>query len=120
MKITKDQKIEALERIVKAIFGRQESNIEYKKHFKEITEVVVECDIDDAVKQLSNLDIADINYWFFTDERKLSKEESNSWNKPYEGYTVINLTLETQYWKENEKLKEEIKGLKKNKVGSSK
>jgi len=32
-KITDKQKIEALERIVKAVFGRQEANIEYRKQF---------------------------------------------------------------------------------------
>lgn len=111
MKITKDQKIEVLERIIKAIFGRQEGTIKYIKNFKDLIEVRIECDVDDAVKQLSNLDIAEINYWFFTDERKLDKKRL--WKEHmYEGYTMINLILETQYWKQVEKLKKEIKELK--------
>jgi len=114
-KITDKQKIEALERIVKAIFGRQEANIKYKHHFEDIIELCLECDVDDAIKVISNLNLAEIDYWFFTNERKLNKEERRIWNREYEGYTEINLILETQYWKENEKLKEEIKRLKENK-----
>jgi len=74
---------------------------------------MIECDVDDAVKNLSNLSIADIDYWFYTGERKLDKK--NYAGKKFEGYTEICLTLSTIYWKEVEKLKEEIKKLKKEK-----
>jgi len=117
-KISKDQKIKALERIVKAIFGRQDGKIEYRGHFEDSMELIIECDVDDAVKNLSNLSIADIDYWFYTGERKLSKEEAKYiWNKnrKWEGYTEICLQLNPMYWKEVEKLKEEIKKLKENK-----
>lgn len=117
-KITKDQKIKALERIVKAIFGRQDGKIEYRGHFEDNIEVIMECCVDDAIKSLGNLSIAEIDYWFYTGERKLSKEDARYiWNKDkgrrWEGYTEICLQLNPIYWKEVEKLKEEIKKLKK-------
>lgn len=117
-KITKDQKIKALERLVKAIFGRQDGKIEYRGYFEGSIELIIECDVDDAVKNLGNLEIADIDCWFYTGERKLSKEEAGYiWNKKrkWEGYTEICLTLNPIYWKEVEKLKEELKKLKKDK-----
>ena len=113
MKISKDQKIEILERIIKAIFSRQEGTIEYKSYCKNHIEVTVECDVDDAVKVLTSLSNAEIDYWFYTTERKLNAEDSKFWGKDVEGCTEIILTLEPRYWKEVDKLEKEIKELKK-------
>ena len=111
MKLTKDQKIKSLERIVKAVFAIQEGEIGYKHNFEDIIEVTVECDVDDAVKQLSNLGIAGIDYWFYTGERKIDPKYSKFRNCSWEGYTEITLTLETEYWKKVEKLQKENKAL---------
>jgi len=107
--ISKDKKIEILERIVTAIFGRQEGTIAYRYLIGSTPEITLECDVDDAIKVLGNLSMAEIDYWFYTNERKL---KTKLFGKQFEGYTEINLTLEPKYWKEVERLKEEIKRLK--------
>jgi len=111
LKITKDQKIAALERIITAIFGRQESTITYKSHFKDHMDVTIECDVDDAMKVLTNLDIADIESWFFTDARKIDPKFFKFRNRPWEGYTEITLMLEPIYWKRVEELEKQLKEL---------
>jgi len=110
-KISKDLKIKALERIVRAIFGRQDGTIEYRGYIEDCIEVIIECDVDDAVKNLGSLSMADIDYWFYTGEREIDKKDWFT-KKKYEGYTEICLTLFPIYWKEVEKLKEEVKKLK--------
>jgi len=113
--ISKDEKIKALERIVKAVFGIPDGTIEYRNLYENCFEIILECDVDNAIKCLTSLDIADIDYWFYTGERELNKEDAKFWNKKYEGYTEIILMLNPQYYKEVEKLKEEIKRLKESK-----
>lgn len=112
MKITKDMKIEALERIVKAVFGMVEGKIGYRKNFKDMLEVTVECDVDDAVKLLDNLNMGEIDHWFYVAERKIDPKYSKLRNCNYEGYTEITLTLETQYWKRVKELEKELSELK--------
>jgi hypothetical protein len=119
--ITTEKKIEALERIVKAIFGRQSKEITYSQNCEDVMQVKLECDLDDAIKNLSSLHIANIETDFYTGERELSKEEIFTWSKPWEGYTEITMYLETDYWEksiklgeENKKLKEELASIKNN------
>ena len=116
LKITKDQKIAALERIVAAVFGRQDEKIKYRCSFKDMLEIMVECDVDDAIKVIGNLDMAEIDHWFYTGERKIDPKYSKLRDCSYEGYTEISLTLETQYWKRVEELEKEIKQLKEKKI----
>ena len=113
--ITEKQKIEVLERIVKAIFGRQSKEITYQQNCEDMIEVRLECDVDDAVKILSNLDTANILSDFYTGERQVSEEDAKFWGHPWEGYTEISLFIETDYWekakqleKENQTLKQEL------------
>ena len=110
--ISKDEKIKALERIVKAVFGISDGTIEYRSPYDNCYEIILECDVDTSLKCLAALDISDINYWFYTGERKLDVKDAKLWNKKYEGFTEITLMLQPQYYKEVEKLKEEIKKLK--------
>jgi len=113
--ISKDEKIKALERIVKAVFGIPDGTIEYRNLYENCFEIILECDVDNAIKCLTSLDLADIDYWFYTGERKVDPKYSKYKNCSWEGYTEITLMLEPQYYKEVEKLKEEIKKLKESK-----
>jgi len=108
--ITEKQKIEALERIVLATFGRQSKEITYQSNFEDMVEVHLECDVDDALKVLSNLRTASIDYDFYTTERQLEKPQE--WEHPWEGYTEITLYLETEYWKKSERLEKENQTLR--------
>ena len=112
--ITDTDKVQALERIVTAIFGRQETKIEYR-HFKEeyqIPQVVIECDVDDAIKLLSNLSMADIDYDFYAGIRKTDSTPSWEEIKGVEGYCHITLYLNRKYWEEVEVLKKELETIK--------
>ena len=108
--ITEKQKIEALERIVLAVFGRQSKTITYKANFEDMVEVILECDVDDAIKVLGNLKTASIESDFFTSERQLEKPAE--WEHPWEGYTEITLYLETEYWEKAERLEKENQALR--------
>ena len=108
--ITNDKKIEVLERIVKAIFGRQSKEIRYRSNFEDMIEVTLECDVDDAIKVLGNLHIASIETDFYTGERQLEKPAA--WEHPWEGFTEITLYCETEYWKKIEDFEAENKQLK--------
>jgi hypothetical protein len=108
--ITEKQKIETLERIVLAVFGRQSKEITYRSNCEDMMEVHLECDVDDALKVLDNLKTASIESDFFTSERQL--ENPQNWEHPWEGYTEITLYLETEYWKKAEQLTKEIQVLR--------
>ncbi len=110
--ITNEKKIEILEKIVKAIFGRQSKTIHYRQNCEDLIEVKLECDLDDAIKNLSSLHCASIETDFYTGERELTKEEQTAWSRPWEGYTEITMYLETDYWEKAQKLEEENKNLK--------
>ena len=71
--IINEKKIEALERIVKAIFGRQSKEITYRQNCEDMIEVRLECDLDDAIKNLSSLHCASIETDFYTGERQLQE-----------------------------------------------
>jgi hypothetical protein len=116
--LTNEKKIEVLERIVTAIFGRQEAKIKYVPNAPDLTQVELECDIDDAVKVLDNLRTAEIESDFYTGERPLSEEDVKFYedmgikDRKWEGITEITLYVETRYWKKAKELEEEIKKLK--------
>lgn len=110
--LTNEQKIVALERIVKAIFGRQSKEVTYRQDCEDMIQVKLECDLDDAIKNLSSLHAADIQTDFYTGERELTKEEQMAWNHSWEGYTEITMYLETDYWEKSLKLEQENKKLK--------
>lgn len=110
--VTNEKKIEVLEKIVKAIFGRQSKEIHYRQNCEDIFEVRLECDLDDAIKNLGSLHIASIETDFYTGERELKPEEIFAWSKPWEGYTEIIMYLETDYWEKSLRLEEENKKLK--------
>ncbi len=110
--ITDEKKIEALERIVKAIFGRQSKEIIYRQDCEDMIQVELECDLDDAIKNLSSLHVANIETDFHTGERELKPEEIFAWSKPWEGFTEITMYLETDYWEKSLRLEEENKKLK--------
>ena len=108
--ITEKQKIEALERIIKAIFGRQSKEIRYQQNCEDLIEVMLECEVDDAIKVLGNLRIADIDSDFYIGERPLEKPAE--WERPWEGYIEITLYLETEYWRKSEQLEKENQALR--------
>ena len=110
IEITNEKKIEALERIVKAIFGRQSKEITYWQDCEDMITVKVECDLDDAIKNLSSLHTASIETDFYTGEHKV--ENPAQWEHEWEGYTEITLYIETVYWEKCLQLEEENKKLK--------
>jgi len=107
------KKITALERVISAVFGRPETSFEYRTPYEGAIEIILECDVDDAIKIIDELEMNDIQTDFYVDERELPKDEQKLWNKKWEGFNEIHLFIEPQPWKEITKLEEENKELKK-------
>ena len=116
-KVSDKEKIDALERVLRAVFGRPETDIRYRTPYEGAIEIMLECDVDDALKVIIELSMNDIQSSFFVDERKLSEEDQKFWGKEWEGFDTIHLFVEPQPWRENIELNKEIKELKK-KLGS--
>lgn len=114
IELTDKKKIETLERIITAIFGRQEAKIEYRPQYEDMVEITLECDVDDAIKVLGNLKTAEIDSDFYTSEKEMSKDDIKFWgttgnNRTWEGITEINLYVETRYWQKVKELERQRK-----------
>ncbi len=112
-RISDKEKIEILERFLRAVVGchNPEAPIRYRK-ICDTYEVLLECNPDTIVKYLPELGLNDIDVMFYS---ALKKEN---------GETVpiveVEIMFEPQYWrdvlrleKENKELKKEIRKLKK-------
>ena len=116
---TSDQKVEALERILRAIFGRPEGEIKYL-HFNDeylVPIVGVECDVDDAVRVKGSLEMQEIDVSFFDDAVmrpawKWEKEQGAPDQVP-EAKISVELLLSEESWKTVGRLEKEIEELKK-------
>jgi hypothetical protein len=112
MEFTDKDKIEALERILTAILGRQEAKVEYKNDFDEQTRVIVkDCDPDDVMKIRGNLLTADIEFDFYITVQKC--EPTELFPEPYEGVCEVTFYVEDQYWKIVQEQKKTIANLNK-------
>ena len=112
MEVTNAHKIEALERLLTAIVGRQEAKVNYRKDFQETIQVSVECDPDDLLHLKSNLSLADIQFDFYVTQKKREPDELSP--EPYEGICEVTFYIEEQYWKTAENLKKRVKELEEN------
>ena len=103
-------KIEALERLLTAIVGRQEAKVEYRKDFEEQVRVIVkDCDPDDVVKIRSSLQTAEIELDFYVTEQEVPESErSEIFPHPYEGICEVTFYIEERYWKTIEEQKKRI------------
>jgi len=101
--MSKDEKIQLLERFLRAVVGRPDTEIRYYGgHIR------LDCDIEDVIRVLSNLRIQSIEAFFYPIVRKSDWK----WSKEkWEGDTQVEFFFEPQYWKENEELKKKIKEL---------
>ena len=117
------EKVAILERVLRAIFGRPEGKIEYRPYSFQ-SELWIECDIDDAVRLMGNLEMNEIEMVFYTEGvmEKLEPWLRTAYTKTYgkeklvpEVRVMAELMLMPQYWKENEELKKQIKTLRREK-----
>ena len=108
--MSKDEKIVLLERFLKAVVGEPDAEIEYRNPLEGYGEIWVDCDIDDVIKNISSLEMDDINVWFFPE----GKMEKLPWDKKsrLRGTTKLQIQFEPKYWKQVEELKKELKELK--------
>lgn len=112
-KISKDEKVFILERFLRAILGRPEAELEYRKYGDNHFEIWAECDINDIIKNMTNLEIQDISASFFVE----GYMEKYPWDKKkrLEGRAIAQLMFEPLYWEQIEKLKKELKTLREKK-----
>jgi len=112
---TNEEKVAVLERIVRAVFGRPDGIIEYK-HFggeELLPQVNIECDIEDAVKVQTNLQISggiEMTFWdegFMRDAVEWEKGQGAPEKVP-DARVFAELFIEREYWKEIESLKKEL------------
>ena len=115
MEITDKQKIEALERIVTAIVGRQEAVVTYKRDFEEQTRIVIDdCDPEDVMKIKSSLQTAEIEFDFYVHEREVPEaERSIVLPNPWEGICELTFYVEERAWKIIQEQKQKIAELTK-------
>lgn len=117
---SKDQKIEALERILKAFCGRSEGTIEYR-YFNDKylpPEVRIECDINTLVDIKTELEFSGNFHISFDTEAYMG--DPWMWDKSFGRKRKVPLVKETvgfqlrpEYWKQLDQLKTENKELKK-------
>ncbi len=107
--MSKDEKIVLLERFLRAVVGRPEAKITYKGYEFNCPTISVECDIDNVVRIISDLNSSDIHPSFYPRGtiEKLPWEK----RKVLEGTTDVEFFFEPLLWKENELLKKKIKEL---------
>jgi len=112
-KISDKEKIQILERFLRAAVGCSDSDalIKYRK-ISHIYEIIVECDPEIVTRFLDQLDINDIQVDFLSSLRKEEGEVIP--------IVEVDLMFQPQYWKdvlklenENKELKKEIKKLRK-------
>jgi len=113
LKVSRSEKIEALERILKALLSWEYSDydIEYYKIGDVVTVKIVDIDLDKMVKWISCLRTDEIEVTFST-----SYKESRSpitRKKMIEPIVTAEISVFPQYWREVDKLKREIKELRK-------
>jgi hypothetical protein len=106
--ISKDEKIQLLERFLRAVVGRPEAEIIYFGGHS-YPRIRVECDIDDVIKIMSNLEISGEIYTFFYPRARKEKFLSNK--SEWEGTTEVMFSFEPQYWKQVEELERKVKEL---------
>ncbi len=112
--VSLENKINMLERIIKAVFGCDtDQKIEYRADKDLLLPwIELECDVNNATKVLSYLENAEIDYSFSNWERELPKEEQEFHNQPFEGYITITMYIQPEYWRKCRDLEKEIKELK--------
>jgi len=113
LKVSRSVKIEALERILKALLSWEYSDydIEYYKIGDVVTVKIIDIDLDKMVKWISCLRTDEIEVTFST-----SYKESRSpitRKKMIEPIVTAEISVFPQYWREVDKLKREIKELRK-------
>ena len=113
MKVSRSEKIEALERILKALLSWEysEYDIEYYKVGDMIAVRVHDIDLDKMAKWISCLNTDEIGVTFTT-----SYKESRSpitRKKMIEPIVTAEISVFPQYWREVDELKKEIRELKK-------
>jgi hypothetical protein len=116
-KVTDKQKIKALERILRSVMGMYYDEVEilYSTVSKDILNIDLECDVNNLLNIKNSLQNSGIEFYVY-DEIFKCKDKSCFIHRNTKGYgskVNVSLTIETEYWRENEKLKEEIKQLKK-------
>jgi len=112
LKVSKSEKIEALERILKALLSWEYSDydIEYYKVGDIIAVRVHDIDLDKMARWISCLNTDEIGVTFMT-----SYKESRSpitRKKMIEPIVTAEISVFPQYWRHVEELKKEIKELK--------
>jgi hypothetical protein len=113
--ITKDQKIQLLERFLRAVVGRPETEIIYKNYSLDFSfpKIVMECDVDNVIKIMSDLSMGgNIDTSFYTLGAKKVKDWFKNRGEKWEGCTEVEFLFEPQYWRDVERLEKENKELK--------
>lgn len=111
--MSKDKKIELLERFLKAVIGRPQSDIEIKYEEYDAINlfiIVSDCDIDDVVRVSSNLDMYDISTTFHPHGQVTKGWDGKS---RIEGTTEVEFFFEPLYYERVEELEKKVKELEK-------
>jgi len=112
-------KVKTLETLVKKIFGDPEATIDYSRWYGSgCAEIrISNCDLDDCFGVINRLRFNDCNIVFYNEVKKVDfskipKEVRFLYREPYEGQVSLQISFEPLYWKENERLQDEVKKLK--------
>ena len=108
--MSKDKKIELLERFLRAVVGRPQSDIKIEYWSYDSLKPVIrlsDCNIEDVMKISSCLEMYDINISFYP----YGKVVKNPWEKRryIEGFTEVEFMFEPLYYEEAEKLRRKLK-----------
>lgn len=105
MKVSNKEKIQILERFLRAAVGcyNEDAPVKYVK-MGGVYEIIIECDPEVVTRYLEQLDFHDIKIDFLT---SIVKE-----NRKIRPIVEVNLIFERQYWREVKELENENKKLR--------
>ena len=120
-KVTNKEKIEVLERIIKAIFGTARDEEVVYKNYGMYTQVEIECDVNDVVEIQGRLQLDEIETYFseegYIDTREYFDTSGDKVKRIKKkvpcAKTLVTLYMNPVYWKKAEELEEELKKVNK-------